>query len=297
MSVILGHTLGTPHLDLYAAMDLFAASELDGIEIIWLDDYKAALPEQESLALAPRVLKHARDAGLVVGCLTPYITEINSPDADLRRHELARYETVIATAAALECPRIRVYGGKLLGDEPEAEVTERWGHLIESLQFLGGIAKRHGITLAVENHFSTMTVSAAQTAELIEAVGSASVRALYDQANLTFTHREDYPEAIELQAGIIGHVHVKDLEFIDPNRRLRTGAVASIAESDRVHYSRMLGTGILDWAAILGALKKTGYDGPYSLEYEYRWNPQDLPEPEIGFPESSRYLRDILTQL
>jgi len=239
MSVILGHTLGTPHLDLFGAVDLFAASELDGIEVIWQNDYKSGMPENESLSMAPALLKHAKDAGLVVGCLTPYITDINNPDPEVRKRDIERYKVAIATAAALECTKMRVYGGQLLGHEPEAEVEERWGHLVDSLGCLAKIAEENGVVLTVENHFSTMTVSATRTAELIKTVGSPFVQALYDQANLAFTHQEDYPEAIAVQSGMIGHVHVKDLEFIDENRQLQTGAVASIAEDDRVHYSRM----------------------------------------------------------
>ena len=59
----------------------------------------------------------------------------------------------------------------------------------------------------------------------------------------------------------------------------------------------MIGDGILDWNRIIAKLIEKGYDGSYSLEYEYRWNPQDLPEPESGFAESCRRLRGILTSL
>ena len=114
---------------------------------------------------------------------------------------------------------------------------------------------------------------------------------LYDQANLAFTHRETYPEAIRTQVDWIRHVHVKDLEFLDPDKVLKTTQVASIDKSERVHASRMIGDGILEWKDIVEALAATGYDGTYSLEYEYRWNPEDLPEPAVGFPESARRLR------
>lgn len=296
MPQLLGHTLGTPNHELGDAIDLFAAAGLDGIEIIVQDGYRSAIPETGGIASAPAALKKTRDAGLFVGCLTPYITDINSTDADVRTRDVARFEAVIELAAAVECDRIRVYGGKLLGDEPPDVVAQRWVWLVDSLQHLAEVAKRSGVTLVVENHFSTMTVSAAQTAKLLVEVDHPSVRALYDQANLTFTHNESPAEAVALQAGLIGHVHVKDLEFIDPDRPLRTAAVASIAEEDRVHRSRMIGDGILNWPEILTAVAATGYEGTYTLEYEYRWNPQDLPEPELGFAESTRRLRAILSR-
>lgn len=297
MSSLLGHTLGTPHLSLDDAAGLFARSGLDGIEVIWQDGYKSALPESAGPQEANHFLRTVRSAGLFVGCLTPYITDINSTDADVRGREIARYESAITTAARLDCHRIRVYGGKLLETEPSEEVAARWSRLVESLQHLGGIAQRDGIVLTVENHFNTMTVSAVDTARLVRDVGSPFVMALYDQANLTFTHQEMPAQAIALQAGLIGHVHVKDLEFIDASRPLRTGAVASIAAADRIHHSRMVGDGILNWPDILAQVLATGYNETFSLEYEYRWNPQDLPAPEVGFPESARRLRDMLASL
>jgi sugar phosphate isomerase/epimerase len=294
MATLLGHTLGTPELTPIEALDLFAASGLDGAEMIWLDDYRGAIPESDDGQVATAVKAHAERLGLVIGGLTPYVTELNSLEADLYRHEIARLERALEVAGSLECPRVRVYAGKLLGDEPAEVVPRLRQRLVEALRRLGPIAADRGILLCVENHFGTMTVSAAETVSLVDEVDSPGVAILYDQANLTFTHREDYPEAIKLQAPWIGHVHVKDLEWIHPDRELKTTAVASIDKSERVHASRMIGDGVLDWHAIVAALRATGYDGSYSLEYEYRWNPEDLPEPAIGFPESARRLRACL---
>lgn len=291
MATLLGHTLGTPDLTPTAALDLFAASGLDGAEIIWLDDYKGAIPESDDGGVAAEVKARAERLGLVIGCLTPYVTELNSLDDDIRRREIGRLEQAIRTARSLDCSRIRTYGGKRLGDEPEADVPELRDRLVDSLRRLGPVAEDHGVVLCVENHFGTVTVSAADTVAIVEAVDSPGVGILYDQANLTFTHREDYEEAITLQAPWIRHVHVKDLEFIHPDRILKTAQVASIDKSERIHASRMIGDGVLDWRAIIGALTAIGYDGTYSLEYEYRWNPEDLPEPAVGFPESARRLR------
>jgi L-ribulose-5-phosphate 3-epimerase len=294
MALLLGHTMGTPGLTLAESLDLFAASGLDGVEIIWQDGYKAAIPEDDDGRVSGAAKRQARDLGLRIGCLTPYVTELNSPDEEIRVRDIRRIEAAIQVAAELEAPRVRIYGGTLVGVETEAVTAVKWSYLAESLAWLGRIAHASGVILCVENHFSTMTVSAADTARLVAEVDSPGVGILYDQANLTFTHREAYEEAIKIQAPWIRHVHVKDLEFIDPHRELATSAVASIDKADRIHMSRMIGDGILDWPSIVDLLKSIGYDGSYSLEYEYRWNPDDLPEPSVGFPESARRLRRLV---
>ena len=51
------------------------------------------------------------------------------------------------------------------------------------------------------------------------------------------------------------------------------------------------------WPQILAALLRQGYDDLLSIEYEYRWHPQDLPTPEDGFRESAAALRGMLTDL
>ncbi len=288
MAVLLGHTLGTPGLSLAEAFELFAAAGLDGAEVIWQNDYRSAIPEDDDGSALTAARDHARSLGLEIGCLTPYITDLNSLDEDVRQRDIRRLTAAIRVAADLEAPRMRVYGGTLLAGEPEPNIPLKWSRLVDSLRLVGGLAAEHGVVLCIENHFSTMTVAAADTARLVAEVDSPGVGILYDQANLAFTHKESFREAIDAQAPWIRHVHVKDLEFIDPDRPVSTGAVASIAKEDRVHMSRMIGDGILDWRAIVDALRAIGYDGSYSLEYEYRWNPDDLPDPAVGFAESAR---------
>ncbi|MHB8890717.1 MAG: sugar phosphate isomerase/epimerase family protein [Candidatus Limnocylindrales bacterium] len=289
MAVLLGHTLGTPGLALSEALDLFAAAGLDGAEIIWQDGYKSAIPETDDGTALGAAKAQARSLGLTIGCLTPYITNLNSLDDDVRNRDIVRLSTAIDVAAELGAPRMRVYGGTLIDGEAPDDVSSKWTRLVDALRPLGDRAARHGVVLCIENHFSTMTVSAADTVRLVSEVDSPGVGILYDQANLAFTHREPFEEAVSVQAPWIRHVHVKDLEFIHPDRPLSTSGVASVAkEEDRVHMSRMIGDGVLDWGLILARLRASGYDGSYSLEYEYRWNPQDLPAPAIGFAESTR---------
>ena len=294
MALLLGHTLGTPHHDLDDALELFSKAGLDGAEVIWQDDYRCGLPEADDGSLASAARRKADELGLVIEALTPYVTELNSLDEDVRRRDVERIKSALRIAEIVGAHRMRIYGGTLLGNEPHEQADRMWPRLVESLVELAEAAERHDVVLCVENHFSTMTVSASETVRLVAAVNSPWVGILYDQANLAFTKREGFEEAITLQAPWIRHVHVKDLEFLHPDRDLVTSAVASIDKANRIHASRMIGDGILDWDAICGLLQQHGYDGSYALEYEYRWNPEDLPAPEVGFPQSARRLRAAL---
>lgn len=291
MALLLGHTLGTPDHELASALELFAAAGLDGAEVIWQDGYRCAIPESDDGSALATAKRRSRELGLRIAALTPYVTELNSLDPEVRDRDRARIRAALEVAEALGAGRMRIYGGTLLGSEPAADIPEMWAWLVESLVELGEAAGEHGVALCVENHFGTMTVSAEETVRLVEAVASPHVGILYDQANLAFTKREGFVEAIALQMPWIRHVHVKDLEFLHPDRDLVTTAVASIDKANRIHASRMIGDGILDWGAIIGLLRQKEYAGSYALEYEYRWNPEDLPEPAVGIPESAARLR------
>lgn len=291
---IAGHTMGTPGMSVPDALRLFKDVGLDAAEIVWQDGYQSGLPEEDGQRTLRLVDEASRALGISVCALTPYMTAINSLDEAERQRDLVRYRKCIADAARLRAGRIRVYAGSFL--EGEDELRERkWSLLVASLRELGPEAAQHGVILVVENHFNTMTMSAAESAQLMRALdGVAGVGILYDQANLTFTHQERYPEAIELQAPWIRHVHVKDLVFTDPDAPFRASVVNRVGAAERNVRSRMLGEGVMDWVGILAALRLIGYDGTLTLEYEYRWHPQDLAEPREGFRRSAEHLRRLL---
>ena len=233
--------------------------------------------------------------GVEIYALTPYMTGLNNTVEVQRRDDIRQFRDCIDIASLIGARVIRVYAGSFKPGEGDRD--RKWQLLVASLKELGDHAAAAGVRLCAENHFNTMALSARETAELVAAVDSPGVAALYDQANFTFTHQEDYPEAVRLQAGAIGHVHVKDLVFIDPEKAFVAQEVTNVASTERAVRSRAVGDGILDWKSILRALIATGYDGALSLEYEYRWHPEDLPPPEVGFARGAARLKEILAEV
>jgi sugar phosphate isomerase/epimerase len=221
------------------------------------------------------------------------MTGLNSLDDEHRKQDLKRFKECIRTAEILDCHRIRAYAGDWNGSDPTAH-PEMWHRLVESLRGLGEVALQHGVIVCVENHFNTMTTSARETVRLVAEVSSDGIGALYDQANLTFTHQEGFERAIELQGPWIRHVHVKDVEILDASKSVTSTTVSRVDESGRGHRSRVIGDGQLDWPRIVRRLADVGYTGALSLEYEYRWHPQDLPTPEVGFRTSAARLRSMV---
>jgi sugar phosphate isomerase/epimerase len=289
-----GHTLGTPNHTVPQAIRLFRAAGLDAAEVIYQDGYTSGLPQGDRRA-ALEALRAAEDEGLPIIGLTPYTTAINALDESEWRGGVDEFRGAIETAHLLGADRVRVYAGSW--HPGDADHARRWARLREALQTLAPEAEQAGVRLCVENHFGTMTQTAAETAALVREVAHPAVRVLYDQANLTFTHDETFEEAFAVQGDLVGHVHVKDLVFTDPSAAFRATETARVDASERAVRSRVVGAGVLPWPQILAALLRHGYDDLLSIEYEYRWHPQDLPTPEDGFRESAAALRGMLTDL
>ncbi|WP_314195266.1 sugar phosphate isomerase/epimerase family protein [uncultured Arthrobacter sp.] len=289
-----GHTLGTPDHTVPQALKLFRAAGLDAAEVIYQDGYTSGLPQGDRRA-ALEAQKAAEGEGLPIIGLTPYTTAINSLDESVWRGGVDEFRGAIETAHLLGADRVRVYAGSW--HPGDADHARSWVKLREALQTLAPEAEQAGVRLCVENHFGTMTQTAAETAALVREVAHPAVRVLYDQANLTFTHDETFEQAFAVQGDLIGHVHVKDLVFTDPNAAFRATETARVDASERAVRSRVVGTGVLPWPQVLAALLHHGYDDLLSIEYEYRWHPQDLPTPEDGFRESATALRGMLTEI
>lgn len=288
-----GHTLGTPEQTVPEALALFAAAGLDAAEVIYQDGYRAGLPLRDRHP-AEEARRASEDLGVPIIGLTPYTTGINALEEGQWQTAVDELRGAIEIAHTVGAGRVRVYAGSW--HPGGRDHGAHWDRLVTALRALAPEAADAGVRLCVENHFGTMTQSAAETARLVREVDHDAVRVLYDQANLTFTHDETYQEALPIQGDLIGHVHVKDLVFTDPDAPFQASETARVAASERAVRSRVVGEGVLPWAGILASLAALGYDDVLSLEYEYRWHPQDLPEPAVGFARTAAAVRAALAQ-
>lgn len=289
---IAGHTMGTPEYTVLEAIKLFHDIGIEGAEIVVQDGYRSGIScacSKEELAL---VKKAAEENNIEISCLTPYNSYFDSLDDPVRTAEIDGIGKVIDACEYLGTRFVRIYGGNLQAGDT-TDLKERRAKLVESMRLLGERAAEKEVTLVIENHFNTMSISAKDSVALIREINHPAVRILYDQANLNFTEQEDYEEAIEIQQQYIAYMHVKDLVFKD-GVAFSSSEVSRPVESDRNVYTRIVGEGVIPWPEILKLVKEHGYDGWLSLEYERRWHPDDIPDAAIGMKKSADYLKTIL---
>lgn len=290
--------MGTPEYTLPEALMLFHDIGLDGAEIVVQDDYKCGIPVSSNFKLLEDINSLIQKYNMNISCLTPYNSHFNSADKDVRERDIADILKIIGYADYLGAGYIRLYAGSAL--EKTDFTEDNYERLRESMWILGENARSKKITLLLENHFNTMTVSAKDSVYMMQKINHPNVRILYDQANLAFMHLEDYQEAINLQKDYISYVHVKDLVYknsTEGTHALSSSDVTHQTEEERIVSSRIVGEGILPWPAILKELISVGYDGWLSLEYERRWHPADIPDAKTGMKKSAQYIHKCLNAL
>ena len=292
MYPIAGHTMGTPEYTVLEALQLFQDIGLDGAEIVVQDGYKSGIPVNCSQEELKEVKAKADALGLRIIALTPYNSRFNDLDPAVQAAEEADIVRCIGYAEYLGASYIRIYGGNYAATDTDPDGKKR-KNLVESMRRLGDEAQKRNVKLVIENHFNTMTVSAQQSIELSREINHPAVSILYDQANLTFTGKEDYRTAINLQQEKVYHMHVKDLRFKSGNHDFVSSDVSHPKEEERNVVTKIVGEGELDWPGILKMVKERGYDGWLSLEYERRWHPDDIPDASIGMKKSADYLRAL----
>lgn len=286
--------MGTPEYTVTEAIELFHRIGLDGAEIVVQDDYKSGLPVDCPEETLREVKACAEKNHIDIIALTPYNSRFNALDEDIRRSEIEGIKKVVGYCEYFGAKVIRIYGGNIAPGEENDRWNEKHAKLVASMRELGDVAAKKGVTLVIENHFNTMTMSARQTADTIREINHPNVKILYDQANLTFTGCESWQEAVRIQKDLVGHMHVKDLVFKGQNRAfVGNDDVSHPDEDSRNVVTRIVGEGIIEWPAILRQMKADGYDGWLSLEYERRWHPDDIPDASIGMKKSVEYLHTI----
>ncbi len=192
--------------------------------------------------------------GLELACLNAYAGNLDQGERGflnvpaMRERVLEDIGRAIALAHELGARNVNVLIGRDRGDLPR---RVQWLSVVETLREASTMAAEAGVGLVVE-HLNEKDIpgylapTAASAVKLIEAVGSPSVRLLYDAYHAAMAGSDPTREAADL-VELIGHVQFADV----PGR----GAP---------------GTGTLDLWALEESLRAAGYAGPIGLEYAPR---------------------------
>lgn len=174
----------------------------------------------------------------------------------------------IELAHQLHCPYVRVFPNKILNDGEKNETINRIG---ERLLKLGEFAKGSNVSVLMETHGDGIETS--DITKVMEIATHPNTGLVWDVFNMWSVTKEPpskvYPELKQY----IRHTHLKDGKFINGEWKYV-----------------LFGRGECPIFEAIDLLRKGGYKGYYSFEWEKVWHP-DIAEPEIVFPDYAEVMR------
>jgi len=241
-------------LGIFGVIDKAAEMGFDGIEFV--EDYWLEWPDEE----IKKVGQYARDKGLETVAFCVGADLIN------RENEVERVCGLIDKAALLGVSMLRhditsgVHGKKngigyaCLLPEPKEKCTQ-----------ITEYAEKLGIKTMTENH-GYFSQDADRVASLIDAVGNDNFGVLLDLGNFMCADEDPSLSASRL-APYAFHVHCKDFLY-KKGTEINPGEGWFVTRAGNYLRGTIVGHGEAKIAQSLRMLKKKGYDGFISLEFE-----------------------------
>ena len=258
-----------PGTGLEQKFDFATRAGFSGIELRARGDghFASRLPE----------LRAAARAGVVMATVCPETDHfIGDFDAGRRRDAIEQLRSQLSVIAELGGAGVLtpaswgMFSLRLPPFTPPRQPPDDRKVLLEALLELAGHAAREGVWLAVEpiNRYEDYMVNrldqAVSLAEEVEReLGLDSVRVCADLFHMNI-EEDDLAAAILAAGPRIAHVHVDDSNRLQP------------------------GSGHIDFAAVLDALRAVGYDDWLTFECQLRG------APEQALPASTRFLAGFL---
>src|SRR5262245_61164763 len=175
------------------------------------------------------------------------------PEPNYRQVRIDHTRRALSLCAALGAPHITTEpGGPLAPGQSRQEAIDLF---VEVLKPLAEHAHSLGVLLLVEPEPGLLLETTDQYLEVAERVDAPSIGLNFDVGH-AYCVSEDIPRAIAKLAPHIRHYHFEDIA------------------ATRVHHHLVPGTGAIDFAEVLGAIRQTGYDGWLTVElYPFQDDP------------------------
>ncbi|WP_313185474.1 sugar phosphate isomerase/epimerase family protein [Lacrimispora sp.] len=254
-------TLSVQNLDARQAVEIAVQYGLDGIELRGRD--KIHISPSCSFSYVSEVKKIIEASGLGIPCITAY-TKFRQRTVEKVRADVDQLMEMVSLAEYMGAGCVRIF----LGEVPAGMEKDRSDAVAaEGLRYAAEKLGTSPVRLAIETHDSGKSGKSLEP--LLKEVPS-SIGVLLD-----IIHPWDERESIEETWRAIGtriyHVHIKDIRCTVEDGRI---------------YSR-IGEGLLPVGETVDWLKKHGYEGFYSLEWEKsaEWPPFAREAAGVSFEE------------
>ena len=260
-----------------------------GIDAVELQIFDPAVPKEMTMGeYAKALCNYAREKGLAV----PIFTVDSKIYCDDPERELAHLCSLVDVASELNIPLMRFdIAYKFLGNETTKSPKKVIDTIVPYIRRLADYAKEKGVKVCSENHGRIMQDSY-RIEELMYCVDHENYGLLCDIGNFGGAD-EDCATAVSKLLPHICFVHAKD-SFAKSGMTYDPGRGYNRTRGGNFRRSTILGPGDVPVYQILTAIKKSGYDGYVSLEFE--GIEDTMMAVEISAENLKRMLNDIEKQ-
>lgn len=249
-------------------------TQVELLDIFWLNR------ERE----LPQVQNFLQSSGISV-CAYGITNDFSSDRPEERKQALNKVIIGMETAAFLDAPVVRIFAGDLKPELPR-EKSERF--IQEGLLAATEAAERKGIKLALENH-GFLAGSSKMIHDLVTRIGSTHLAITFDAGNFLLVG-EPPLQALELLLPNVIHVHVKDFQKRTSQLRDTDNPAEITGYNGEKFLPVVCGTGEVPLSEVLTVLRREGYRGSVSIEYEGEGNEA------AGVLKSIIYIQSVLEQ-
>ncbi len=232
---------------------------------------------------AAELAANIRALGLEVSALQCHVDLCTSNEQQRRR--LVRHVVhVTDLAKAMECGFVHTVSGPLpegqSADEAFGQLAATYGEILESTA--------HSVRIGIEPVFVYLVGNLDTTRRLFSLLGREDLYINFDPSHFPY-HREDPVPFIQEFGGKILHAHVKDAAVAPLDEaEVADGRAWDMGGGEMFKFAAP-GTGVLDWPAIIDALRRVGFDGVLSLELGH-----GIPDEEAAARENVGFCRGLL---
>lgn len=237
-------------------------------------------------ALLERLKKRAKERNIMLSSFT-VAANFCQEDAQARAAELERLKKHVETAAFLEVPLMRSDAGNRPAMMCTREQFEQdLPFVAECCAALADYAAKYGITLSVENH-GFLFQNSERVQQLIKTVNRKNYRTTLDVGNFLCADEDPLIGTIN-NISLAAQVHFKDFLRRTPSD-FQPGGSWIRTRSGCLIRGTILGHGMMDIRALADVVKRSGFDGCVSLEFE---GPEDcIKGTEIGIETLNRLFK------
>lgn len=262
-------TLGCPTWDWATIIHEAHKNGYSGLELRGIED-EIYLPKTYPLLKENQkeTLRALAENNLVI---TDLGTGLSFHDPSKYQASIQEGKDYIDLASQLKTPYIRIFGDRIPDMDKQAETTAL---IAKGINALCAYAEDKKVVCLLETHGNIVTLETLQP--IIDLIDHDNFGLIWDVGHTYKVYGDDVTDFLDQMWPYIKHVHIKDLKPVKGQLELC-----------------MVGDGVVPIKALTQDLKRRGYKGHLSLEWEKRWHP-NLEDPSEAIPSYAAYMKQYL---